>query len=358
MRYAVDYKALDRFKRASQVAARTTSANLADLGFHVVEESRGESSFVIDEGDRLTAHVIEGLGTANRVAEAFWRRTGKSLFRAVAQSAAAMALNDLGVCGARPVSLCMYIAVGREEYFSPSRCRQDIIAGWQIACNTARCAWGGGETPRLRDIILPDTCDLGGSAYGVINPRTRLISGDVQVGDAIVFVAATGPHANGFTLIRDIVPTLRNRYRTLVDGDITFAEAALAPTPIYTPLIQAALDRGFSIHRVENITGHGWRKIMRGNGNFTYVIDRLPRQLPIFDFIRVRGKQSVRDMFSTFNMGAGLAIFLPKNEADGLIARFGIQWGLSHGGHVEAGPKQVVIRPANVTFKGKTLRVR
>lgn len=359
MRYGVDYRGLDKFKREMQSAAGGTDPNIADLGFSVVEESRGESVFLVDEGDRFTAHVVEGLGTANRVAEWVLRRTGQSFFANVAQSGAAMILNDLGVCGARPVVLLMYVAVGKETYFSSPEVRKGIAAGWMNACNLAKCSWGGGETPKLRGIVMPDTMDLGGSSYGVLSPKDRLIPGTVQAGDVIIFARATGPHANGYTLIRDINSHLRNGYLTKIDGDLTFGEAVMAATPIYVQLIQRCLDAGIVLHRVENITGHGWRKVMRGEGDFTYVIERMPEQLPVFDFIKACGRQTNRQMFSTFNMGAGMCFIAPPESADVMMREFGDEWGLTRGGHVEEGAKRVVIRPMRgLTFKGKSLQVR
>jgi len=359
MQYDVNYGPLDLLKREAQAAARATDANIEDLKFHIVEESRGESALVIDEGDRYTAHVIEGLGTKNRVAEEVYRATGRSFFRAIAQDGAAMVLNDLVVCGARPVLLNMYIAIGREEYFSPADCRSDIVEGWKIACNAARCAWGGGETPKLRDIIMPDTMDLGGSGYGVIMNKAQRILGDVVMdGDAIVFAPSTGVHANGLTLVRDIAETLPDRYQTAVPGGRTYGEEVLVPTPLYSDLIQFCLRNQIWIHRVENITGHGWRKIMRGNAPYTYVIERLPPQLPIFNFIQEHGQQSDRQMYETYNMGAGLALIMPAGDAYRLVRIDEGRHGLFIAGYVDIGPKRVVIKPNGLEYAGDTLGVR
>jgi phosphoribosylformylglycinamidine cyclo-ligase len=358
MQYDVNYDPLDLLKREAQAAARATDANIEDLNFHIVEESRGESVLVIDEGDRFTAHVVEGLGTKNRVAEEVHQVTGESFFRAIAQDGAAMVLNDLVVCGARPVLLNMYIAIGREEYFSPKDCRSDIVWGWKTACDAARCAWGGGETPKLRDIIMPDTMDLGGSGYGVIRNKAQRILGEVIDDDAIVFAPSTGVHANGLTLVRDIAETLPDRYQTTVPGGRTYGEEVLIPTPLYSELIQFCLKNQIWIHRVENITGHGWRKIMRGMAPYTYVIEQLPPKLPIFDFIQDRGALSDRQMYETYNMGVGLALIMPPGDAYRLVRMDEGKRGLFVAGHVDVGPKRVVIKPKRLEFAGETLGVR
>ena len=109
-----------------------------------------------------------------------------------------------------------------------------------------------------------------------------------------------------------------------------------------------------------NITGHGWRKIMRANRDFTYVIDRVPEPQQVFPFIQEHSNNSDEEMYGNFNMGAGFAVFMPEQSVKlaKQIARK--QCGLNGEkvGYVENGPKQVVIRPKGLTFRSETLGVR
>lgn len=127
----VNYDAMDPFKRAAQLAAAETSPNIRRTGFSVVEKSRGESAFVVDEGDRYTAHVIEGLGTKNLVADqmrlsrqidqtaiagSMQAITDRTYYDAIAQDTIAMIINDLITVGADPMLVNAYCAVGSSDW--------------------------------------------------------------------------------------------------------------------------------------------------------------------------------------------------------------------------------------------------
>jgi phosphoribosylformylglycinamidine cyclo-ligase len=215
----VNYDLMDPFKRVAQEAARATAPNLEHFGMSEVAASRGESAYLIETPEMYLAHVEEGLGTKNRVADAMYRLTGRSFYDSIGQDTVAMIVNDLITLGAMPISLAMHLAVGTSEWFADAAGVADLVRGWQHACNLSRAVWGGGETPTLRGIVEPDTAVLAGSAVGVIRPKERLIRPALAEGDVILFLAASGIHANGLTLAQQIAERLPQGYLTpIADG--------------------------------------------------------------------------------------------------------------------------------------------
>ena len=173
-------------------------------------------------------------------------------------------------------------------------------------------------------------------------------------------VESSGIHANGLTLARTIASKLPDGYSTLLSDGSLYGESLLTPTHIYAKLIQDLFEQHIDIHYMVNITGHGWRKLMRANRDFTYVINEIPKPQPVFKFIQEQSGNDDREMYGNFNMGAGFAIYLPEKDSD-KASRIAHQ---NHGlktlkaGHVEKGQKQVAIRPKNIVFEGKSLGVR
>ncbi|MDH7571110.1 MAG: AIR synthase related protein, partial [Armatimonadota bacterium] len=162
----VDYDLMDPFKRMAQEAARATAGHLQRFGFHEVAASRGESAYLLETPDAYLAHVEEGLGTKCAVADAMYPLTGRTFYDHIAQDTVAMIVNDLITVGAMPVCVAMHLAVGSSQWFADERRTADLVRGWKHACDLARCAWGGGETPTLKNLVAPDAAVLGGSALG------------------------------------------------------------------------------------------------------------------------------------------------------------------------------------------------
>jgi phosphoribosylformylglycinamidine cyclo-ligase len=369
----VDYGAMDPFKRMAQVAGRETAHNIRLLNkgeFREFEASRGESVYLIEAAESYLAHVEEGLGTKNLVADAMYRLTGKSYYDHIAQCTVAMIVNDMITLGALPLSVAMHLAVGDSKWFDDEQRCQDLVYGWKQACDLARCAWGGGETPTLKDIVAPEAVVLSGSAIGLIKPKERLIKGNIQHGDAIILVGSSGIHANGLTLARRIADKLPEGYLTKIgkNGDgRSYGDALLDKTFIYVRLVEECLDRGINIHYVVNITGHGWRKLMRANGPFTYVIERLPKCPPIFDFIQKYGPVDDWEAYGNLNMGAGFALYVPEDDVcsvleinDDIVQANPKNHHLAiKAGYIEQNSvKRVVIRPKGLEYAAETLAVR
>lgn len=358
----VNYDVMDPFKRYCQTEASMTAPMLNYFGFSEVESSRGESVYLIEAPDCYLAHVEEGLGTKNLVADAVKEITGKGYYDAVAQCTVAMIVNDMITLGALPVSVAMHLAVAESGWLEDSYRNMDLIKGWAEACLLSGAVWSGGETPTLKGIIVPGTVLLSGSALGIIRPKlSRIDPKNIRPGDRIVILSSSGIHANGLTLCREIADKLPEGYATKLSDGQMYGEALLAPTHIYVPVIRYLLAQGAPIHYAINITGHGWRKLMRAEEPFVYVIERVPEISPLFAFIQKQGPVTDKEAYGNLNMGAGFALFVPKSEVATVIAAAeenGIA-AFDAGGIEKRGEeKKVIIRPQGLEYDGKTLGVR
>ena len=356
----VDYSAVDPIKVLAQKRAAETAPNLKRFNALELAASRGESAYVWEEDDAYRSLVIEGLGTKNLVADAVRAITGKTHYDTIAQDAIAMIVNDLVVVGALPQVVNAYFAIGDPDWMRDKDRARDLINGWGDVCQAIGATWGGGETPMLKGIIEPGTIDIGGSATGIINPKERLVLGDKLVaGDAIVLIESSGIHANGITFIRSLAEQNPSIYKTVLTDGRTFGEALLTPTHLYVALVRKLMEANLDLHYMVNITGHGWRKLMRATQEFSYVMHKVPPVPAEFTFIQEQSGADNQEMYGNFNMGAGFAIYLPAEQAPQVIA-IAKQQGLKAwaAGAVETGPKQVIIEPKHITFAGDSLEVR
>lgn len=356
----VNYDLIDPLKIAAQRAAAATGAHLGGHGFAEVPASRGESAYVVDVGPFYLASIVECLGTKTLVADEMSKLTGKSFYAGIAQDTIAMAINDLITVGATPLVVQAYWAAGGSDWFGDKLRAQALVEGWKKACDTCQVAWGGGETPALAGIVEEGRIDLAASCTGLINPKTRLSVGDkLGAGDAIVLLASSGIHANGLSLARKLVERLPQGYLTEIAPGLSYGEALLAPTVLYSPVTEALFKAGIQPHYCANITGHGWRKLLRHPGQFTYRIHTVPPVTPVLKFIQEQAKQDDREAYSTLNMGAGFALFVPAADAARTVEvakACGIEAWVA--GSLEEGPKQLLIEPLNIRFSDDDLQLR
>ncbi|MGH7239177.1 MAG: AIR synthase-related protein, partial [Candidatus Saccharimonadales bacterium] len=333
---------------------------LSAFGAKEIGASRGESAYVWEESDAYRALVVEGLGTKNLVADAVSEFTGKSHYDTIAQDAIAMIVNDLIVVGALPQVINAYWAVGDNEWMRDKRRAGDLINGWADACKSIGATWGGGETPILKGVISPNTIDIGGSSIGLIKPKNRLVLGDkLSAQDAIVLIESSGIHANGITFVRGLAAKDPDIYKAPLNDGRKFGEAILTPTHLYVNLVRNLLEAGVDPHYMVNITGHGWRKLMRANKDFSYEISELPPVPAEFGFMRERSGADDKEMYGNFNMGAGFAVYVAPDDVPAVVdlaAKSGLK--AYNCGVVKDGDKQVVIKPKNITFAGSSLEVR
>lgn len=359
----VRYDQLDAFKRACQKAARTTAGVLAGHGYAEPATTRGESAYLIEAADHFLAHVEEGLGTKNLVADAVYAATGKCFYREIAIDTVATIVNDLITCGALPISVAMHAAVGDSGWFADSKRTQALVDGFADGCRAAGAVWGGGETPTLGGVVEPEAIVLAGSAIGKISPKNLRIVGDVKDGDAIVFLASSGVQTNGLSLCRRLAGQLPQGYQTPIGhGDTrTFGEALLAPSVIYVAFVRECQRRGLKLNYVAHVTGHGWRKLMRLDEAFVYEITQ-PRPAPaLFEFMIEAGPIDRREAYATFNMGIGFAAYVsPQNVEATLAVAKATGYDAWLAGHVkkQGDRKAVVVPSLGLTFEGDTLQLR
>lgn len=355
----VNYDLMDFLKRLAQVEGKKTVKNL-DLGFKEEELSRGESAYVFHKGDLYFASVIEDLGTKSLVADQMYKILSKTFYDNLAQDTVAMIVNDIVVVGAKPLVILAYWAAGNSNWFKDKKRIEDLIVGWRKACDLSGAVWGGGETPVLKGIINKDTFDLAGACFGIIEPASRLTLGEkLNPKDTIILLESSGIHANGLSLARKIAETLPEKYLTKISDGRFYGEALLDPTIIYSKLIQELFEKRIDIHYMVNITGHGWRKLMRAKKSFTYRIKNVPPIPPVLKFMIEKGPLKEKEAYGTLNMGAGFAIFVSKNDVEKVLTISkqnkikAFPYGI-----VEKGAKQVIIEPKNLIFEEESLKVR
>ena len=356
----VVYEAIDPLKVAAQRAAASTAGHLASHGFAEVIASRGESAYVVDVGPFYLASIVECLGSKAIVADDMQRLTGRSWYEAIAQDTIAMAVNDLITVGATPLVVQAYWAAGGSDWFADAERARALVAGWKAACDACGVAWGGGETPALAGIVESGRIDLAASCTGIVSPKTRLSLGDaLAAGDAIVLLGASGIHANGLSLARKLVDRLPAGYLTEVAPGLCYGEALLAPTVLYAPVTEALARAGIVPHYAANITGHGWRKLLRHPSAWTYRIDTVPPVPAVLDYIRRHAGLDTAEAYGTFNMGAGFALFVGQDDAAATVEvsrRCGVPAWLA--GRVETGPKRLLVEPLGLDFGADALHLR
>ena len=356
----VDYSKIDPLKLLAQKAAAATAGNLAQHGLAEVAASRGESAYVVDCGEFYLASITECLGTKALVADSMRVISGRTYYDQIAQDTLAMAVNDIITVGATPVSVHAYWATGGSDWFTDETRARDLVAGWQAACDHCGVAWGGGETPALAGVVAPGRIDLAASCVGLVRPKARLTLGEkLAAGDAIVLLASSGIHANGISLARKLAEQLPDGYGTRIDDGALFGEAVLVPTLLYSPVTEALAAAGIVPHYCANITGHGWRKLMRHPGAFSYRMHTLPPVPPVLRFVQRQGRLDDREAYGNLNMGAGFALFVAAGDAERTVqiaAKAGVPAWVA--GIVEAGAKRVVLEPIRLEFGGDDLHVR
>jgi phosphoribosylformylglycinamidine cyclo-ligase len=248
----------------------------------------------------------------------------------------AMCVNDVLVLGAEPLFFLDYYATGHLD----TQVASSVIAGIAEGCVQAGCALIGGETAEMPGLYANDDYDIAGFCVGVAE-KSRLIDGSqVRANDTLIGIAASGPHSNGYSLIRKIVKT-RKAALAQAFGATTLGAALLTPTRIYVKSIHAVLAE-LPVHALAHITGGG----LPGNvprvlpaGTRAVIDSRAWKRPAIFDWLQDGGNVEEFEMYRTFNCGIGMVLALAPKDAEHalqLLARAGESaWII---GHIEAHP--------------------
>ncbi len=229
----------------------------------------------------------------------------------------AMCVNDLIVQGAEPLFFLDYYATGKLDVDTAA----EVISGIADGCLQAGCALIGGETAEMPGMYEGEDYDVAGFCVGVVEKEEIIDGSKVQVGDALIAVGSSGPHSNGYSLVRKILEVSKADKNERLEGK-TIGEHLLAPTKIY---IKSGLKliTEHDIHAISHITGGGfWENIPRVLPEGTKaVIDGKSWEWPvIFQWLQEKGNVTTHEMYRTFNCGVGLIITLPKDQANAAVA--------------------------------------
>ena len=232
--------------------------------------------------------------------------------------AVAMCVNDIICSGARPLFFLDYIACGKNY---PEKIAA-IVSGVAEGCVQSGAALIGGETAEHPGLMPEEDYDLAGFAVGIVDKKKMLDNTKMREGDVVIALASSGVHSNGFSLVRKVFdidnnnPAIYEPREELLGR--TVAEALLTPTKIYVKSILTLIDR-VDVRGISHITGGGFyenlpRSIPDG---LTAKIDKSKiKVLPIFDLIAKSGGIPERDMYNTYNMGVGMSVIVPAEQAD------------------------------------------
>ncbi len=232
----------------------------------------------------------------------------------------AMSVNDILVQGARPLFFLDYFATGTLDVDRA----EAVIAGVAEGCRQAGCALLGGETAEMPDMYASGEYDLAGFCVGIADNNAIVDGSSVKVGDAVIGIGSSGPHANGYSLIRKILKQSGlKKYDTFPGTNKTVREVLLAPTIIYADCVRNLM-RDFSINGMAHITGGGF-------------YDNIPRCLPtqvkaeinygswdippVFHWLVEEGKLTWPEMLQIFNCGIGYVLIVSKDIAEDVIGR-------------------------------------
>lgn len=279
----------------------------------------------------------DGVGTKLKLAIETGRHDGIGI------DLVAMCVNDILVCGAEPLFFLDYYATGHLDVEVAASVVQGIARG----CELAGAALIGGETAEMPGMYSEGHYDLAGFCVGVVDEDDLIDGSRVSAGDALIGIASSGPHSNGYSLIRRVLEHSGASLDQHVD-DRPLADALMAPTRIYVRAVQTLLDR-VGVHAMAHITGGG-------------LPENLPRVLPdgmaaelnlsswqqpaVFRWLQAAGNISDAEMLRTFNCGVGMVLCVPQHEADAAIRSLHESgesaWQI--GRIVEAGEQQARVR--------------
>jgi phosphoribosylformylglycinamidine cyclo-ligase len=262
--------------------------------------------------------------------------------------------------GATPLVLHAYWAIEDNDWLYDKERMTDLITGWKKACDMSGVSWGGGETATMKQVVVKDTAEFGGSAVGIINSSKNLITDKkLQIGDRIILVKSNGVNANGISLTRAVAKKLPKGYATKLPSGKVYGEGLLTKSNIYAKLVWDLQKANVDIHYISNITGHGLRKIMRARPKFTYLIEKIFAPQEIFNFIQKHAGLSDDEMYQTYNMGMDYAIFVSAKDVSKTLSIVKKnKFKALDAGVVQKGEKQVIVKPKSLIFKAETLDLR
>lgn len=236
----------------------------------------------------------------------------------IGQDLVAMCVNDLVVQGAEPLFFLDYYATGKLDVDVAA----DVVKGIADGCAISGCALVGGETAEMPGMYHVGDYDLAGFCVGVVEKSEIIDGSTVKVGDVLVALASSGPHSNGYSLIRKVLEVSgANPAVDQLEGK-PLSEHLLAPTKIYVKSVLELVENT-NVHAIAHLTGGGfWENIPRVlPENTKAVIDEKSWTWPaIFNWLQEKGNISRYEMYRTFNCGVGMVIAVPAAEAEKAVS--------------------------------------
>ena len=250
-------------------------------------------------GDNALAICTDGVGTKILLAEEM------DSLHTIGIDCVAMNVNDLICVGAEPISFVDYVALSEPDNEIMSKIGEGLAEG----CRQANCTLSGGETAVVPELVRG--FDIAGTAVGIVSKEKIIDGNKISEGDVLIGLASSGPHSNGYTLIRNIY-----------NGDKEIGRELIEPTKIYVKEIISLLNE-VEVSGIAHITGGGLGNIPRMNDNFRYIIDDpLPVQ-SVFEWLQKTGNIETKEMYRTFNMGMGMVIATKEVDIDRVLGILG-----------------------------------
>ena len=255
----------------------------------------------------------DGVGTKLRIAQLLDKHD------TIGIDCVAMCVNDIICCGAKPLFFLDYIAIGKNE---PEKVAA-IVSGVAEGCVQSGCALIGGETAEHPGMMAADDYDLAGFSVGLVDKSKVVDHSAMKAGDVIIALPSSGIHSNGYSLVRKVF-NVEHANLNMYSDELgrTLGEALLEPTRIYVKPVLRCMESA-AVRGVSHITGGGFfENIPRClPDGLTAKIDKAAIQTPpIFHMLQRMGGISEHDMFNTYNMGVGMTVIVPKEDADRAVA--------------------------------------
>ncbi|SEQ31891.1 phosphoribosylformylglycinamidine cyclo-ligase [Ectothiorhodospira magna] len=278
---------------------------------------------IADYKEPVLVSGTDGVGTKLKLAQQLGRHD------TIGIDLVGMCVNDIIVQGAEPLFFLDYYATGSLDVDTAA----DVVKGIADGCTQSGCALVGGETAEMPGMYAPGEYDLAGFAVGIVE-KARIIDGSqVRPGDVLLGLAASGPHANGYSLIRRLLE-ITGADLDSPCGDVTLGDALMAPTRIYVkPLLELLGQQ--PVHALAHITGGGilenLPRVMPA-GTVAHIDPQAWPRPPVFEWLQQAGGIEAREMLRTFNCGVGMILVLPESAVtatETLMAQAGIDsWRL------------------------------
>ena len=250
-------------------------------------------------GDGALAMCTDGVGSKLLLAEEM------DSIHTVGIDCVAMNTNDLICVGAEPLSFVDYVALDKPDEELMAKIGMGLAEG----CKQSNCTLSGGETAILPELV--HGFDIAGTSVGYVKQNKIIDGTKIAEGNTLIGLESSGPHSNGYTLIRK-----------LFDGDKELGKKLVEPTRIYVKEVMELINQ-VNVNGIAHITGGGLDNISRINDNFQYVIDN-PLPVPsVFDWLQEKGNIETKEMYRTFNMGMGMIIIIDRADAEKSVSILG-----------------------------------